>query len=218
MGKLESLEELFAGRHFDRDVIILCVRWYLRFKLSLRDLVEMMGERGLSLAHTTIMRWVRHYTPEFEKRWRHYALQSAGCGALVGRTVGFRLSPRRDVAAAKAFFRKAINNHWHPPQTITPDGYAASHRAVHEMKAEQFLPADTTLRSSKYLNNLIEQDHRNIKSRVNAMLCFKRFRNAAITISGVELMHRIRKGQFNVARLRLKDTTAPAVWKAVLSA
>ena len=74
MGKLESLEELFAGRHFDRDVIILCARWYLRFKLSLRDLVEMMGERGLSLAHTTIMRWVRHYTPEFEKRWRHYAL------------------------------------------------------------------------------------------------------------------------------------------------
>ena len=74
MDKLESLEELFAGRHFDRDGIILCVRWYLRFKLSLRDLVEMMAERGLSLAHTTIMRWVRHYTPEFEKRWRRYAL------------------------------------------------------------------------------------------------------------------------------------------------
>jgi transposase-like protein len=65
------------------------------------------------------------------------------------------------------------------------------------MEADQFLPADTTLRSSKYLNNLIEQDHRNIKSRVNAMLSFNRFRNAAITISGVELMHRIRKGQFN---------------------
>ena len=71
---------------------------------------------------------------------------------------------------------------------------------------------------SKYLNNLIEQDHRNIKSRVNAMLGFKRFRNAAITISGVELMHRIPKGQFNLAPLSLKDTTAPAVWKAVLSA
>ena len=53
-----SLDELFKGRHFDRDVIILCVRWYLRYKLSLRDLVEMMAERGLSLAHTTIMRWV----------------------------------------------------------------------------------------------------------------------------------------------------------------
>ena len=74
MDKLESLAELFAGRHFDREVIILCVRWYLRFKLSLRDLVEMMAERGLSLAHTTIMRWVQHYTPEFEQRWRRYAL------------------------------------------------------------------------------------------------------------------------------------------------
>jgi transposase-like protein len=70
--KLENLKEVFAGRHFDREVIILCVRWYLRFKLSLRDLVEMMAERGLSLAHTTIMRWV--YTPELEKRWRRYAV------------------------------------------------------------------------------------------------------------------------------------------------
>ena len=59
MGKLKSVEELFEGRHFDREVIILCVRWYLRFKLSLRDLVEMMAERGLSMAHTTIMRWVQ---------------------------------------------------------------------------------------------------------------------------------------------------------------
>jgi hypothetical protein len=57
MGKLKSVEELFESRHFDREVIILCVRWYLRFKLSLRDLVEMMAERGLSMAHTTIMRW-----------------------------------------------------------------------------------------------------------------------------------------------------------------
>jgi transposase-like protein len=74
MGKLARLEELFAGRHFDREVILLCVRWYLRFKLSLRDLVEMMAERDLSLAHTIIMRWVQHYTPEFEKRWDRYAL------------------------------------------------------------------------------------------------------------------------------------------------
>jgi transposase-like protein len=78
MDERERLEELFVGRHFDRDVIILCVRWYLRFKLSLRDLVEMMAERGLSLAHTTIMRWVRHYTPEFEKRWRRSAAGTGG--------------------------------------------------------------------------------------------------------------------------------------------
>ena len=73
MGKLKAEAELFEGRHFDREVIILCVRWYLRFKLSLRDLVEMMAERGLSIAHTTIMRWVQRYAPEFEKRWRRFS-------------------------------------------------------------------------------------------------------------------------------------------------
>ena len=72
MGKLMGVEQLFEGRHFDREVIILCVRWYLRFKLSLRDLVEMMAERGLSLAHTTIMGWVWRYAPEFEKRWKRF--------------------------------------------------------------------------------------------------------------------------------------------------
>jgi transposase-like protein len=67
------LDELFEGRHFDREIIVLCVRWYLRFKLSFRDLVEMMAERGLSMAHTTIMRWVHHYVPEFERRWNRFA-------------------------------------------------------------------------------------------------------------------------------------------------
>ena len=69
MSKVKAVAELFEGRHFDREVIILCVRWYLRFKLSLRDLVEMMAERGLRLSHTTILRWVQRYVPEFEKRW-----------------------------------------------------------------------------------------------------------------------------------------------------
>ena len=73
MGEPKGVDDLFEGRHFHRDVIVLCVRWYLRFKLSLRDLVEMMAERGLSMTHTTIMRWVRHYAPEFEKRWRRFA-------------------------------------------------------------------------------------------------------------------------------------------------
>lgn len=73
MSKVQSLEELFGGRHFDREIIILCVRWYLRYKLSLRDLVEMMAERGLPLAHTTILRWVRRYTPEFVKHWNRFA-------------------------------------------------------------------------------------------------------------------------------------------------
>jgi transposase-like protein len=68
MKMLRGMKDLFAGRHFDRDVIILCVLWYLRYKLSFHDLVEMMAERGLHLSHTTIMRWVRRYASEFEKR------------------------------------------------------------------------------------------------------------------------------------------------------
>lgn len=74
MDRRNSMDELFIGRHFDREVIILCVRWYLRFKLSLRDLVEMMSERGLSLAHTTILRWVQRYAREFVKRWNRFDL------------------------------------------------------------------------------------------------------------------------------------------------
>jgi transposase-like protein len=68
-----SAQDLFKGRHFDQEIIILCVRWYLAFKLSSRDLIQMMAERGILLAHTTILRWVQRYVPDFEKRWQAYA-------------------------------------------------------------------------------------------------------------------------------------------------
>jgi transposase-like protein len=197
-----------------------------------------MAERALSLVHTTIMRWVKHFTPEFVKRWNRLAMTAGQSWRVdetyvkirgkwaylyravdrAGKTLDFRLSPRRDVAAAKAFFAKAIRTQGRAPATITLDGYAASHRAVREMKVDGLLPEGTTLRSSKHLNNRIEQDHRNIKSRVNVMLGFKQFRNAAITISGIELMHRIRKGQFDLTATYIKDTSASSIWKAVLSA
>jgi len=135
-----------------------------------------------------------------------------------GNTVDYRLSSKRDVAAAKACFRKAIKGQGSGRRTVTLDGYAASHRAVREMKADGELPAETKLRSSKYLNNLIEQDHRGVKLRIGPMLGFKRFRTAAITIAGIELLRRIRKDQFNLARLRLRDRRAPAVWETVLAA
>ena len=76
MAKQQSIDELFKGRHVEQELIILCVRWYCRYKLSYRDLVEMMAERGLKIAHTTIMRWVQRYVPEFEKRWARYARKS----------------------------------------------------------------------------------------------------------------------------------------------
>jgi transposase-like protein len=191
----------------------------------------------LSLAHTTILRWVQRYAPEFVKRWNRFALPTSQAWRVdetyvkirgqwrylyravdrAGKTVDFRLSVRRDVTAAKAFLKKAIKSQGSVPRMITLDGYAACHRAVREMKRDGLLPGDTKLRSSKYLNNLIEQDHRNIKSRINVMLGFKRFSNAAVIIAGIELMHRIRKGQLDV-RSNLKETAAPAVWNVVLSA
>jgi transposase-like protein len=98
------------------------------------------------------------------------------------------------------------------------DGYAASHRAVRAMKTVGQLAADTKLRSSKYLNNLIEQDHRGAKLRIGPMLGFKWFTTAAATIAGIELLRRIHKSQFNLGKLRLKDRSTPAIWNAVLAA
>ncbi|WP_425338896.1 IS6 family transposase [Methylocapsa acidiphila] len=232
------MDDLFKGRHFDREIIILCVRWYLRFKLSFRDLVEMMAERGVSLAHTTIMRWITRYVPEFEKRWNRFACR-AGVSWRVdetyvkikgkwtylyravdkqGKTVDFLLRAKRDVAAAKAFFRRAFKSQGRLPQKITLDGYQASHRAAREILNEHQRGNRTKVRSSKYLNNLIEQDHRSIKLRLGPMLGLKRFRSASITIAGIELVHRVRKGQFKLGKLRIKDNRAPEIWNAVLAA
>ena len=162
--------------------MVLCVRWYLSFKLSYRDLVTMMGERGIGLAHTTILRWVQHYTPDFENSWRRDARTVGGSwrtdetytkvrGEWVylyravdkdGKTVDFYLSRRRDVNAAKTFLRKAIKEQ-RVPTKITLEAYAASHRAVTDLKASGELPKRVAVRTSKYLNNRIEQDHRRIK-------------------------------------------------------
>ena len=223
--------------HFDQEIIVLCVRWYLAFKLSSRDLVQMMAERGIGLAHTTILRWVERYVPKFEKRWKRYALSVGNSwrvdetyikvrGQWVylyrvvdkeGRTVDFLLSRRRDVAAAKRFFSRATRQHG-VPRVITLDGYAASHRAVAKLKEVGTLPRRVQVRSCKYLNNVIEQDHRRIKQRIRPMLGFKRFETAAVTIRGIELAEKIKKQQFNLKPLTREATTAPEIWAAVLVA
>src|SRR5215831_9642182 len=177
----------FKGRHFDQEIIVLCVRWYLSFKLSSRDLVRMMAERRVVLAHTTILRWVQRYVPEFEKCWSRYARDVDGswrCDETYikvrgnwtylyravdkgGRTVDFLLSERREVAAAKCFFTNAIRHHG-TPRVITRDAYAASHRAIRELKSEGSMSRRVRVRSSKYLNNIVEQDHRRIKTADSA--------------------------------------------------
>jgi transposase-like protein len=232
-----SAQELFKGRHFDQEIIVLCIRWYLTFKLSSRDLVQMMAERGIALAHTTILRWVQRYVPEFEKRWSRYArpvgdswrvdetyIKVRGQWVYLyravdkrGHTVDFLLSKRRDVVAAKRFFSRAMKQHG-APRVITLDGYAASHRAVTNLKAAGTLPRRVRVRSCKYLNNVVEQDHRRIKQRVRPMLGFKCFDTAAVTIRGIELAEKIKKGQFNLATLAGKPATASETWVAVLGA
>jgi len=135
-----------------------------------------------------------------------------------GKTVDFRLSTRRDVTAAEAFFCKEINVRGVPPRTITLDGYAASYHAVRDMQAGGQLPADTKLRSSKCLNNLIEQDPSGVKLRISSMLGFRRFEAAAITIAGIELLHRTPQGAVQSPPAGLKGRSAPAIWNAVLAA
>ena len=140
-----------------------------------------MAERGILLAHTTILRWVQRYVPDFEKRWQAYArpvgdswrvdetyLKIKGQWVYLyravdkaGRTVDFLLSRRRDMAAAKRFFSKATKQHG-APRVITLDGYAATHRAVAKLKTSGILPLRVQVRSCKYLNNVVEQDHRDL--------------------------------------------------------
>jgi transposase-like protein len=237
MPGFEPIEELFKGRHFDQEIVILCIGWYLSFKLSYRDLVVMMGERGIDLAHTTILRWVQHYTPEFEKRWKRHARPLGGSWRIdetyirvkgewmylyravdkAGKTVDFYLSRKRDVNAAKAFLRKAMQGQ-PVPTKITLDAYAASHRAVADLKDAGHLPKRVLVRSSKYLNNLIEQDHRRVKHRLGPMLGLKSFRTAAVVIGGIELAEKIKKGQFKIGKLGGSKSRIPEIWHAALAA
>ncbi len=237
MPRFVPVEELSAGRHFDAEIVVLCVRWYLSFNLSYRNLVSMMSERGINLAHTTILRWVQHYTPEFERRWKRYACPVGGSWRMdetyvkvrgewsylyravdkADQTVGFLLSRRRDINAAKAFLRKAMKGQ-RVPAKLTLDAYAASHRAVANLKRDGELPKRVVVRSSKYLNNLIGQDHRRIKQRLRPMLGLKNFKSAEIVISGIELAEEIKKWQFKLGQLGGRRATLPEIWRAAQAA
>lgn len=134
-----------------------------------------------------------------------------------GLAVDFLLSEHKDISAARQFFIKAVKRYG-APERITLDGYPATHAAAAELKRSGVLRPQTKVRTSKNLNNLVEQDHRRIKQHIYPMLGFKSFRNAAVTISGVELVQKIRKGQFNIAELTSGvKAREPQVWSQGVS-
>jgi transposase-like protein len=179
-----SNQNPFKWRHFESEIILLCVRWYLRYSLSYRNLEEMMLERGLHVDHTTIYRWVQRYAPELDRRCRPHVKPTTDSWRVdetsikvkkqwvylyravdsSGNTLDFFLSPTRDAQAAKHFFLKTLAaSHVSAPRVINVDKNAAYPKAFNELKAEGCLPRSCELRQVKYLNNLIEQDHRFIK-------------------------------------------------------
>jgi len=228
-------QQLFKWRHYEAAIILLCVRWYLRYALSYRDLEEMIRERGLSVDHTTIYRWVQRYAPELDKRCRPH-LKACNDSWKVdetyikvkkvwmylyravdsdGKTIEFLLSPTRDAEAAKHFFTKALGASAHSiekkmaqlpvpmvvkarnaaPRVINVDKNAAYPKALAKIKANGLLPVSVELRQVKYLNNLIEQDHRFIKRLTKPGMGFFSFETAWQTLQGFEIMNMIRKGQ-----------------------
>lgn len=176
-----TMQAPFKWRHFEAEILLLCIRWYLRYALSYRDLEEIMQERGLCVDHTTIYRWVQRDASELEKRCRPHLKPTSDswrvdetyvkvkgvwmslCRAVdsQGKTVEFQLNSTRDALAAKRFFTKALGAcHTVTPRVITVDKNAAYPKAFSELKAVEAVLSSCELRQSKYLNNVVEQNHR----------------------------------------------------------
>ncbi|WP_260430218.1 IS6 family transposase [Burkholderia cenocepacia] len=201
--------------HFPLDIILLCVRWYVAYSLSLRNLEEMMADHGMAVDHSSVHRRVIKLVPLFEKAFRQRKRPVGGSWRMDetyirlrgqwkylyravdkdGNTVDFLFRARRDRVAARRYFEKAIDQNG-APQTVTVDKSGANLAALQAVNAERETPI--RIRQCKYLNNIVEQDHRAIKRIVKPMLGFKSFRCARIILSGIELMHMIRKGQLQV--------------------
>jgi len=170
---------LFKWRHFQADIILCAVRWYLRYALSYRDVEELLRERGVGVDHTAVFRWVQCYAPELDKRWRP-SLRATNDSYHVdetyieikkrwydlyravdstGATLDFMLSPTRDADAAECFFRQVLQApHALTPRLITVDKNAEP-PAFEALQQERILPETCILRQCKYWNNAIEQDH-----------------------------------------------------------
>ena len=209
-----TLNNVLKRLHYPLEVMLTCVRWYVAYPLSLRHVEEMMQERGVFVDHSTVHRWMGKMLPVlaavFRRRkrpvgrsWRMdetYIKVSGQWKYLYravdrdGDTVDFLLTARRDLAAARRFLERAINLN-DVPEKITIDKSGANTAAIESVKADACV--DILMRQNKYLNNIVEQDHRTIKRITRPMLGFKSFWSARIIIAGIETMHMIRKGQLD---------------------
>ena len=207
----------FKGNQFEREIILWGVRWYVAYPISYRQLEEMMGERGVTVDHSTLNRWVIKYAPEIEKQFRHRQrsvgrswrldetyVKIKGKSAYLyravdkeGQTIDFLLTPNRDRDAAEAFLRKAIRTQGLPEKIAIDKSGANTAAITHYNKTHK---TAIVMRHSKYLNNLVEQDHRAVKRLTRPMLGFKSFWAARCTIAGIEVMHAIRKGQLDTTQ------------------
>ncbi|AOS80815.1 IS6 family transposase [Hydrogenophaga sp. PBC] len=208
------MNEMLAtkGMRFPIDVILVCIRWYAAYPLSYRHLEEMMQERGVFVDHSSINRWAIRFLPLLEKVFRKHKRPVGGSWRMdetyikvkgvwkylyravdkEGKTVDFLLTAQRDKAAAVRFFDKAMKASG-VPEKVTLDKSSANKAAMDEINARGEMPI--IVRQIKYLNNIVEQDHRAIKRVTKPMLNFKSFRAAKNVLAGIELMHMIRKGQ-----------------------
>ena len=205
----------FKGAHFPQDIILTGVRWYVAYPLSTRHVEELMRERGVHVDHATINRWVIKYSPQLEevfhcrKRpvWRSWRMDETYIRVKgewrylyravykQGQTIDFLLTEQRDQEAALRFLKQAIRRHG-VPEKITIDGSDANEAAIKRYNEEHGTAIE--IRQIKYLNNIVEQDHRAVKRITRPMLGFKSFAAAHNTLVGIELMHMIKKRQMRV--------------------
>jgi len=214
----------FKGKHYPKDVILQAVRWYCAYALSSRNIEEMMQERGYNIDHSTVNRWVDEYSPKlldkFNKnkrkvgnrwyvdetyikvkgKWKYYyrAVDKQG------HTIDFLLTAKRDKKAAKRFFKKSIKSSG-KPSLVNLDKSGANKAAVKQYNED--CNKRIKIRQNKYKNNIVEQDHRNIKRITRPMLGFKNFHCAQRKLKGIELMKMIKKGQFKISN-KSKQTDA----------
>jgi putative transposase len=209
----------FKGAHFPQDIILmgvrLGVRWYVAYPLSYRHVEELMEERGVSVDHATIQRWVVKYSSQLEaafhrrkrpvgRRWRmdETSIRVKGEWRYLyravdktGQTIDFLLTEHRDTEAALRFLTQAIRRHG-VPETITIDGSDANEAAIKRYNEDH--GTNIIIRQVKYLNNIVEQDHRGVKRVTRPMLGFKSFDAAQDTLVGIKLMHMLKKKQMVV--------------------